>query len=178
MLISQHLPTLPLMALAAFCCADVARGDQTCSDNMQPSAPDSRFAVNADGTVLDSVTGLTWKRCAEGQSEPGCGGSPMGYTWQEALQLADQRVFAGYSDWRLPNVKELQSLIEQRCYGPSINLNVFENTASASYWSASPYAQYSFFSGSAWFVEFEYGIANYGHNEASKYSVRLVRDGS
>lgn len=146
---------------------------QTCNDFIPATAPDSRYIAPGDGTVTDSQTGLMWKQCSEGQSGADCGaGSPTGHTWREALQQAAASSFAGYSDWRLPNIKELSSLVEMRCYRPAININYFPNTASADYWSSSPFAGYS---GNAWSVYFSYG---YGGNLSEKLggsAVRLVR---
>lgn len=60
------------------------------------------FADNGDGTVTDRATGLTWQRADSGK--------PM--NWKEALAYAAGLRLAGQSDWRLPNAKELQSLID------------------------------------------------------------------
>lgn len=57
---------------------------------------------NADGTITDHATGLMWTRDDDGS----------GMNWQEALDYAENAVVAGYSDWRLPNVKELQSILD------------------------------------------------------------------
>jgi hypothetical protein len=58
-----------------------------------------------------------WMRCALGQNWNGatCTGSGQAYTWQAALQAAEGSSFAGYSDWRLPDIKELSSIVEQAC---------------------------------------------------------------
>ena len=60
------------------------------------------FADNGDGTVTDEATGLMWM-----QNDSG-----LGYNWQDALAHAEETNFAGHDDWRLPNVKELQSLVD------------------------------------------------------------------
>lgn len=63
------------------------------------------FTDNGDGTVTDEATGLMWS-----QSDSG-----SGMTWQEALAWAEQantEQYLGHSDWRLPNVKELQSIVD------------------------------------------------------------------
>lgn len=60
------------------------------------------FVDNGDGTVTDSATGLMWLK----------GDSGVGMTWEEALAWAESLETAGYSDWRLPNAKELQSLVD------------------------------------------------------------------
>lgn len=148
---------------------------QTCSPNIIADAPDSRYNVNADGTVVDKKTTLTWMRCALGQNWENsiCAGSAQIHLWTSALQAAESAVFAGKNDWRLPNQKELQTLVENRCYDPAINLTAFPNTAGGwtVYWSSSPVA---YLSDSAWAVSFYYGSGNWNLKNDYGY-VRLVR---
>ena len=64
------------------------------------------FQDNGNGTITDKATGLMWMQDDSGE----------GMTWQEALTYAEETTFAGYSDWRLPNSKELQSIVDySRC---------------------------------------------------------------
>lgn len=66
----------------------------------------NNFVDNADGTITDSATGLMWQRSDDGTSRD----------WQEALAYAENLNLAGYTDWRLPCVKELQSIVDYtRC---------------------------------------------------------------
>jgi hypothetical protein len=60
------------------------------------------FSDNGDGTITDNATGLMWMQSDSGE----------GMSWQEALEYAEGKTFAGYSDWRLPNAKELQSIVD------------------------------------------------------------------
>ena len=62
----------------------------------------NHFTDNHDGTITDHATGLMWMQQDSG----------TGMLWQEALSYAESFEFAGYADWRLPNAKELQSLID------------------------------------------------------------------
>ena len=152
---------------------------QTCQTTTIPATtPTSRFSVPGNGTVTDIKTGLMWKQCSEGQSGADCSaGGAAGYSWAGALQQA-QAVnssggFAGFTDWRVPNVKELRSITERQCYNPAINSAVFPNTASTWYWSSSPVADNS---GSAWIVPFGYGYDLWYYKYNDNY-VRLVRSG-
>jgi hypothetical protein len=133
--------------------------------------------VNTNGTVLDTKTGLIWKQCTEGLSDTHCAtGNASTYTWQGALQQAqtvNTTGFAGYKDWRVPNIKELDSIIEMQCYAPAINALIFPNTQSDYYWSASPVA---FSSSNAWAVDFYYGYDYWYYKNSSNF-VRLVRGG-
>jgi len=96
------------------------------------------------------------------------------HTWQAALQSASAATKAGYTDWRLPNIKELRSLAAYDRYDPSINLAIFPNTASNRYWSSSPYA---YDSNGAWVGNFSGGGDYYGYRNVSYRPVRLVRGG-
>lgn len=152
---------------------------QDCDFNLPESAPSYVFTMNGDGTVTDSRTGLMWKRCAEGLSGPDCAaGSVIGYSWSQALALADNHSFAGYDDWRLPDIKELASIVENRCYKPSINADVFPATPEIGFWSSSPsaYGSISIGYSYAWAIHFEYGHSN-SYARFASGPVRLVRGG-
>ncbi len=60
------------------------------------------FKDNGDGTISDIATGLMWAKDDNG----------TGIEWIEALPYAEGATLAGYTDWRLPNVKELQSIVD------------------------------------------------------------------
>ena len=151
-----------------------AQGQQTCNSQMAETAPASRFTVNANQTVTDLATGLIWKQCAQGLSGAGCStGTATDLDWESALAAAQTENFAGQTDWRLPNVKELLSIIEFACNGPAINIEIFPNTQSSSVWSASP----SNFDKS-WIVGFNFGGArNFVFSRNDPFGVRLVRGG-
>ncbi len=102
----------------------------------------TNLAFNGDGTVTDNTTGLMWMRCSLGQVWDGktCGGKAATFTWADALKAAAGHEFAGYTDWRLPNKNELESIVEGRCFTPTINSSVFPATPSTYFWSSSPYA--------------------------------------
>lgn len=134
------------------------------------------LTINNDGTVTDSATGLTWKRCSEGQTWNGstCLGTASTYTYAQANAFTGVTVFAGQNDWRLPNIRELQTIVDRSTYNPAINSAVFPNTPNALFWSDSPFLLYS---DSAWIVGF--GTDGYGHynQRAGSLAVRLVRGG-
>ena len=152
---------------------------QTCKPESIPaSTPNSQLQDNGDGTITDTKTGLIWKRCLEGQSGSDCAsGSAEAFTWQQALQRA-QTVnssggFAGFSDWRLPTIKELSSLVEHQCVGPAINLTRFPHASSDGLWSSSAVAGSA---SKAWSVGFDDGYASWS-NKGGNGRLRLVRSG-
>ncbi len=167
-----------LLVLSVVLAQQVAMA-QICNENITPTTPDERFIDRGDGTVQDKHTGLIWMRCSLGQTwnEQGqtCAGEAIKYTWQQALQAADGYTFAGSDAWRLPNVKELISIVEEGCYNPAINLEVFPATPnSRGFLTSSPYGNSD--QGPAWDVSFSYGGSGY-YDIFNEY-VRLVRPDS
>jgi hypothetical protein len=169
-----------LSTLTILCCLfSAAAVHATCNSNMPASTPDTQLIDNTDGTITDSKTGLMWKKCSEGQTFSGgtCTGTASTFTWQVALQqpgtVNNADGFAGYTDWRLPDIRELRSIVEERCYSPAINLTRFPGTPSDGVWSSSPYASVSDY---AWVVYFSYGYSSSAFRDHG-YAVRLVRGG-
>jgi len=164
---------LRLLELFVLCFITTAVQSQTCQDSITANTPSSQFSVNGI-EVTDSQTGLIWQKCSLGQSGSNCeSGSIQSYTWSQALQAAQEQSQQTGLPWRLPNVNELRSIVEEKCVGPAINLSIFPNTPSSHYWSASPHAYYS---NHAWYVAFYSGYSNGNDKDYSLY-VRLVRSG-
>ncbi|MEY4978521.1 MAG: hypothetical protein RLZZ352_791 [Pseudomonadota bacterium] len=129
----------------------------------------SRYTYSAPGDeVTDSKTGLTWRRCSEGQTWRGsaCTGTAATFTHEGAVTQAKTQV-----GWRLPNVKELVSIVDKTRSTPAIETTVFPATPSGWYWTATPYAGEASF---AWSVSFNVGYVN-GNYRNSSLHIRLVR---
>ncbi|MEE8483343.1 MAG: DUF1566 domain-containing protein, partial [Nitrospinota bacterium] len=92
-------------------------------------------------------------------------------TWEEALTYCEGLALAGYSDWRLPNMKELASILDYTTYYPAIDTTYFPNTNLSYYWSATTYAGGT---SSAWFLYLNTDYAFY-HAKSSNDYVRCVR---
>ena len=151
--------------------------------NTAITATTNHLVDNNSGTVSDSKTGLIWKKCSEGQSynssTNSCDGVAGKFNWQAALQQA-QAVNAGgngeslgQTDWRVPNIKELASIVELSCYSPTIDEQVFPATSNKAYWSFSLVANVGY---RAWIVSFFTG-KDYAEYKDYSGSVRLVRSG-
>jgi len=69
------------------------------------------FKDNGNGTVTDEATGLMWMKVDSGALRAGNNRDGK-LNWQEALAWAETLDYAGHADWRLPNVKELQSIVD------------------------------------------------------------------
>ena len=94
-----------------------------------------RFVDNGDGTVSDNCTGLMWQKDTADVSENGTIGDDDRLNWQGALKYCENLGFAGFSDWRLPNVRELQTIVDYGHFDPAIHPVL--GALSAWYWSSS-----------------------------------------
>ncbi|MBA3981386.1 MAG: hypothetical protein C0462_12375 [Alcanivorax sp.] len=149
-----------------------------------PATPTDDFEVGHE-TATHLPTGLMWKRCPEGSAVNAAGDAcdvqgeveDSRYSWQQALQHAEQQVFAGHGDWRVPNRKELQSIMEY-CSRPRLNQEVFPDFSglgSSVFWSSSPQTPQWNVSSSSWPVQFQSG-RSYPAGRHSEHLIRLVRD--
>jgi hypothetical protein len=117
--------------------------------------PDPRFTDNGNGTITDNLTGLIWLKN---------GNRFGGRTWAQALSdcngLADDGINltdgSSAGDWRLPNRKELRSLVnyEEAYTSDWLNGQGFTDVQLDNYWSSTTYAPTAT---SAWFVHVGYG---------------------
>ena len=76
-----------------------------------PDYGQNAYVDNGDGTVTDAATGLMWSEVDSGNAAL-AGDLDGAMTWSEALKFAEASTYAGHDDWRLPNAKELQSLVD------------------------------------------------------------------
>ncbi len=139
------------------------------------AAPHS-FIVSADGLeVSDQQTGLIWKRCPEGANWDGstCVGDALPLTAAQALQRASDQSASTGLDWRLPNLKELSSLVDRGQLSPNIDPTAFPSTPETNFWSSSPVAGDP---GSVWAVVFAGGFTEIDARQFTLL-VRLVRGG-
>ncbi len=133
------------------------------------------YVISKDGAeVFDTQTGLIWRRCVEGMKWNGktCVGYPFGGMLVESLQRAASEARLTGKNWRLPNIKELGSLIDTSQPDLAIDLTVFPETPNDQMWSSSPYALDAFF---GWAVHFYYGSSYYTYLEDIAM-MRLVRE--
>ena len=111
----------------------------TCVDNMLPSSAIDRFVDNDDGSVSDNKTGLVWQKCnyGMGYGDGVCGGSTEVMTWSVALQTTSDAYGLDDYEWRVPTIKELNSIRERSCSSPAF-LGVFDYDGAVAqrYWSS------------------------------------------
>ena len=147
-------------------------GEYTANDTSN-----TRYLDNGDGTITDLITGLMWKQCPEGLSGDDCSvGIPTTLVWGGSMKAARDSTFAGYSDWRLPNMKEFQSIVAFDKYNPAINTEVFPNPGAVlNFWTSTPRTLTSPVNQS-WRVNFAIGLNEQKNRTGSVNSQRLVRD--
>ena len=76
------------------------------------------FVVKRDGTVTDRASGLMWQQADDGKRRD----------WGEALNYCEGLTLAGHKDWRLPNIKELQSIVDYSRNDPAIDTKIFRQS--------------------------------------------------
>ncbi len=128
------------------------------------------FVDNNDGTISDLSTNLMWMKTDVDQA----------MDWPTALEYANNFEFAGYSDWRLPDVKELQSIVDYSGVYPAINPKYFEITKLEEnenyyFWTSTS----AYFSpadpiyGYAWYVAFGYAVDDENNDTHGAGAVRF-----
>jgi hypothetical protein len=129
--------------------------------------PVPRFTDHGDGTVTDNLTGLMWTKDANMYGQR---------TWADALSDCASCTEGGHSDWRLPNVRELHSLIDYGRYNPAFPAgHPFTNVQSSWYRSSSTYASAT---SAAWLVNLSNGgVFGNGKSYGTGHYVWCVRGG-
>jgi hypothetical protein len=120
------------------------------------------LVVNGDGTITDTALGLMWQQATE-----------SGKNWTDAVSYCEDLSLAGYTDWRLPNIRELQSIVNFVYQQPAIDLTKFPDTVANYYWSST---SGTFGTSGAWYVFFASGGAYRSDKHQGNY-VRAVRGG-
>jgi hypothetical protein len=164
---------LPILSLAYSMNVTADGVQQYCNPAIKPTAPDSRYRIPGEGhEVLDLRTRLVWQRCDVGQTWDGtaCQGSAAFMTLPEA-QAAAARLG---QDWRVPHIRELQTLVEFACDGPSRNQRLFplDRYGNLNYWSVTPV---SFQRRHVWGVDFYDGNTEPERADNATPRTRLVR---
>ncbi|MGD9732942.1 MAG: DUF1566 domain-containing protein [Desulfamplus sp.] len=126
------------------------------------------FVINGDGTITDVITGLMWQETKNNAT-----------TWKDALYYCENLNLGGYTNWRLPTIKELGTLIDYNRYNPSINIDIFSDNNPFALWSNTTCLGYL---ANAWITLFSLGaIDDYNGdkdnlNIAPYLNVRAVRN--
>ena len=174
-----------------------AAGEPFHGQDAQYQGPVRSYTSLGGGTMVrDNVTGLIWevKRAKDGSVDyANPHDADNTYTWcdtnpdtnggnqgtcgtndsEDFINALNSVSFGDYSDWRLPTIKELATLVDRARINPAIDMVQFPNTVSSGYWSSTTYASYTYL---AWLVYF-YNGNDYYNSKSSSYYVRAVRGG-
>ena len=110
---------------------------------------------NGDNTVTDNNTNLIWENRTYNS-----------YTWSDAVTYCSDLTFAGKNDWRLPEAKELQTIINYDQEEPALDTSIFSNFGGSNVWSSTSKSATK-----AWYVNFGYGIL---YSSGTKSSTSLM----
>ncbi len=149
---------------------------EKCYEELASLSKNDRYEITKN-TVVDTETHLEWARYVDGRTNKKCVGCGNKYTWKEALDRANSFKLNGKDDWRLPNIKELRSILELNCNNAAINYHAFPNTPNLDswHWTSSPMFGPNV-DKKAWATEFGQG-ASMPYDKKERYYIRLVRGG-
>jgi hypothetical protein len=126
----------------------------------QSAGKTPRYDLSIAGTVHDTSTQLTWQQAASADR----------VSWTDAGTACTALDLQG-KGWRLPNMKELQTLVDESRAAAAIDTQAFPDTPGEGFWAATPHVDSAT---SAWFVSFDEGIA-YNALTTHLYRYRCVR---
>ncbi len=142
-----------------------------CEECEEAKKDSDRFIDNQDGTVSDPLTGVMW--AADGKEEGANYGEKL--NWQDSMDYCNNLTFAGYNDWYLPSIEELESIFDDDYFrNIAINTDYFPNTRTWGvpfYWSSTELALYP---DNAWIAFFTFGDVNH-FDKNYFYYLRCVR---
>ncbi|NQW42770.1 MAG: DUF1566 domain-containing protein [Bacteroidetes bacterium] len=136
-------------------------------DASRPITLPNHFTDNGDGTITDNLTQLIWQKTPISSAQ----------TWEQVLTYAEGLTLALASDWRLPNIKELQSINDETAVNPSLNTTYFNNLGIKNYWASTSLPNQT---NKAWYLNTQYGITTYDLKTNSNFviCVRNVKNTS
>lgn len=126
-----------------------------------PTTITNHFTDNGDETITDNLTQLIWQKVP----------NTSALTWENALTYAEGLSLANESDWRLPNIKELQSLNNELATNPSVFFPFFSSLGTKKYWSSTTLRPNNNNPSSAWYWYTQYGITTYDVKTNSNYVI-------
>ncbi len=129
--------------------------------------PSDRFAIYKN-TVLDRLTDRRWLIYAAETNKA--------VTWEEAITIINTlnaKTAAGYDDWRLPNIRELESLVDLSLHSPALARKFFPRSVAEGYWSATTSAYETRY---AWVLYPKDGAIGVGFKHLPEFCVWAVRD--
>jgi hypothetical protein len=130
-------------------------------DIVTPLVITNHFNDNSNGTITDNLTQLVWQKIP----------NTSALTWENALGYAEGLILANASDWRLPNIKELQSLNDESLSNPCVNSTFFGGLGVHNFWSSTTLKPNTANPASAWYWNTQFGITTYDLKTNSNYVI-------
>ena len=125
-------------------------------DLKSPVMVATHFNNNYNGTITDNLTNLVWQKVPFTDT----------LTWENALKYADTLTLGGITDWRLPNIKELQSINNEKLIKPSIDTVFLKLSNNRKYWSSTTLPNHTT---QAWYLNTIYGVTTYDLKTSRDY---------
>ena len=128
------------------------------------------FVRDNRGIVIDNVTKLEWQDNEISAI----------MNWTNAINYCESLTLGGHSDWRLPNINELNSIIDDTKSSPSVDTDVFRNVVTKYYWSSTTMMYDSQYEDPiyAWYIDFDNGVYGaYDKSYGNGHYLRCVRAG-
>ncbi len=187
--------------LAGFSFTKICNSGYAAGDGGCPAEPVLGSGANDWACTLDNITGLMWEiktddggvrdknntytwYNSDSGTNGGNAGTENGGSCPDAGNCDTEKYvvsvnaagLCGFSDWRMPLISELKSIVDRGRYDPAIDTSYFPNTMSNTYYyTASPYSN---FSSATWGVYFDHGYCNGPYSKGTPKYVRLVRQGN
>lgn len=127
-------------------------------DVVEPTVIQNHFTDNGNGTITDNITNLVWQKVPNTNT----------LNWEDALVYAEGLELGNNSNWRLPNIKEIQSISEVGFNNPSVNTNFFTIYGTKKFWSSTSLPNQIT---KAWYWDTQFGITTYDLKTNNNYVV-------
>ncbi|XDD44760.1 DUF1566 domain-containing protein (plasmid) [Leptospira sp. WS60.C2] len=160
---------------------NTAVGYVQCVNDSEVVSVPVNFTDLGNGIIRDEVNGLEWEKCIAGLSGANCSvGTPTYVTWQAGLAYCANLNLGGYSDWRMPNINELSSIVDFSRFSLSTTIDpIFTGSPRDKYHSSTTIGNGNQYSGQ-WINSvgnFPYYPGNYqtSNQKGTSYLTRCVR---
>lgn len=139
------------------------------------------FSRTSNGIVTDSDTEIQWQDLYTFS----IGGKVKKLEWSEAIDYCEDLNLAGHSDWRLPNINELHTLVDYKKFHPALDsafVALWDASLAPAFWSSTTYQEHPHFTfdtsyGNAWYINFTDGKIMYVDGKSISRRVRCIREG-
>lgn len=147
---------------------------QICQNTISTSASSVFFETTDSETLADKRMDIVWSRCSVGQQWQNgqCVGIPILLNFSAAQREVEKSADPEKFRWRMPTVSELSLLVELSCHSPAIDLDLFPDTPSGSFWTRTRFVNKT---KHHWQIQFRFG-ANHAGKDSSEAYLRLVRN--